>query len=229
MRSFLKTSVHRLAAHDSVELIEDLSFERCTFRSCVLFASMPATRTTVRGVRLLSCEIEGGLIEAAILDDVAVDGLKTVGLLQAWGLAYRHVTFRGKIGRIMLSYNVDLDGTMPARQRAFDVANEEFYRTVDWALDISEAEFQECDISGVPARLIRREIASQAVVTREKALLGTWRRLDLARTYWPEAIEGLLRGGHPDCVLVAPKRARDYKVLLEGIQMLRDAGVAEPD
>jgi hypothetical protein len=32
-----------------------------------------------------------------------------------------------------------------------------------------------------------------------------------------------------DVVLVAPKRSRQFKELLEGLKLLRKAGVAEPD
>jgi hypothetical protein len=117
----------------------------------------------------------------------------------------------------------------PARQQAFADANAAYYRTVDWALDISEAEFIGADLDGVPARLIRRDPASQVVITREKTLEGRWRQLDLSATHWATRIACFLRAGHPDLVLVAPKRSRSYRRLLEGLQRLRDAGVAEPE
>lgn len=117
----------------------------------------------------------------------------------------------------------------PEDQRRFDEANAAYYATVDWALDIAEAEFIEAEIQGVPARLIRRDPESQVVVTHEKALEGKWRRIDLAGTYWATSIEFLLNRGDPDVVLVAPKRARDYRRLLDGLKKLRDAGVADPD
>jgi hypothetical protein len=42
-------------------------------------------------------------------------------------------------------------------------------------------------------------------------------------------IQQLLKRGDDDVVLVAERRARDFKQVLEGIQQLRAAGVAEPD
>ena len=80
----------------------------------------------------------------------------------------------------------------------------------------------------MPGNLIRRDSASQVVVRREKAIEGTWRRLDLSKTHWATSLEFLLRRGDPDVVLVAPKRHRKYRDLLDGLRMLRDAGVAEP-
>ena len=114
-------------------------------------------------------------------------------------------------------------------QRAFEEANAAFYASVDWALDISEAEFQELSFRGIPGRLVRRDRETQIVVSRQKAMGGEWRKLDLDKTYWQVALELMLERGDEDVVLVAPKRAKDFKHLLRGLQLLRDAGVAEPD
>jgi hypothetical protein len=117
----------------------------------------------------------------------------------------------------------------PEEQEAFNAANAEFYSSVDWALDISEAEFVECDIRGIPAHLIRRDPETQVVIKREKALTGEWRTLDLSETYWPAYIEGFLEDGEDDVVLAAPIQDPKFRVLLEGLQRLRDGGIAEPD
>jgi len=85
------------------------------------------------------------------------------------------------------------------------------------------------DIRGIPAHLIRRDPETQIVVKRENALEGKWRALDLENTYWQVAIDFMLEREDPDVVLVAPKRARNFKDLLRGLQLLREAGVAEPD
>lgn len=117
----------------------------------------------------------------------------------------------------------------PEQQRAFDQANAQYYAAVDWALDISEGEFEECDLRRVPAGLVRRDAATQVVVKRDVAMRGDWRKLDLSRTYWASAIEGFIQEGDPDIVLVAGKRQKKFKDLLDGLKMLRDAGVAEPE
>ncbi len=179
----------------------------------------------------MQCEVVGFLIGPAVFEDVVVDGLRTPGdLLITWGAVFKHITLKGNIGRIMLNSVISPPGlAKPHEQRAFDEANAAYYATVDWALDIREARFEECDIRGIPARLIRRDPESQVVVTREKALQGKWREIDLSDTWWDVAIEFMLEDGEPDVVLVAPKRHPQYRVLLEGLKKLRDAGVAEPD
>ncbi len=214
-------------------IFENLEFRHCRFESCALsITTNPRRRSIVRNVRLIQCEQEGCAIDTAIIEDVVVDGLNTHGqLLQTWGAVFKHVTLKGNIGRVMFSPKVGLGVkgfAKPQVQRAFDEANAAYYATVDWALDIREARFEECDIRGIPARLIRRDPETQVVVTREKALQGKWRELEIP-DLWKGWIELFLEDGEPDVVLVAPKRHRRYEVLLEGLKKLRDAGVAEPD
>jgi hypothetical protein len=96
-------------------------------------------------------------------------------------------------------------------------------------LDIREADVEELDIRRVPARLIRRDPESQIVITRERAMQGVWRQLDLRNTHWATCIELFLQDGDQDVVLVAGRRDRKYRQLMYGLQALRDAGVAESD
>lgn len=88
----------------------------------------------------------------------------------------------------------------------------------------------ELELAGIPARLIRRDPETQAVVTRQAALSGEWRELEwVQETVLGLGIQQMLKRGDDDTVLVAERRARDFKQLLAGIQELRAAGVAEPD
>jgi hypothetical protein len=66
-------------------------------------------------------------------------------------------------------------------------------------------------------------------VYRKKALLGEWKKLDLSKTYWSDWIDLFLKDGDLDVVLVAPKRHPKFTDWLDGLKMLRDAGIAEPD
>lgn len=229
-RIFERREFNHFLDRDSGALFEDVEFRRCSFIGCSISTTRnPSLRSTVRNVRLVGCEQRGCDLDAAVVEEVLVDGLKTNGLFHAWGAVYRHVTLRGRIGRVMTSPLIATGTATAEEQRAFATANAAYYATVDWALDISEAEFEECDLRGVPAALVRRDPATQVVVTREKAMQGLWRQLDLKKTYWPTGLEFFLERGEPDVVLVAPKRDRNFQNLLDGLKLLRDSGVAEPD
>ena len=211
----------------------DFVFHRCTFRACdISITDDPRSRTTVRRVQLLNCTYKRnpGGFSCPIVEDCLIENFEIEGLLQTWGAVFKHVTFKGRIGRVMLSNCLcPTSTTTESIQRAFKEANAAYYATVDWALDISEAEFKELSLRGIPSRLVRRDPETQVVVTRERAMRGEWRKLDLDKTYWQVAIELMLKRGDEDVVLVAPKRAKNFKHLLRGLQLLREAGVAEPD
>jgi hypothetical protein len=229
IRVFEKQELARFYDRDSGRIFSGIEFRKCSFlSSAISITEKVEMRSTVRDVKLVQCEERGCAIDTAIIEDVLVDGLKTHGLLQTWGAVFKHVTLRGKIGRVMISPAVATGTATAVQQRAFDEANAAYYEGVDWALDISEAEFEEIDIRRVPARLVRRDADTQVVVRRERAMAGGWRDLPLSKTSWPTALEFMLERGDPDVVLAAPKRHRRYRDLLEGLRMLREAGVAEP-
>jgi hypothetical protein len=219
----------RFYDRDSGAVFSDIEFRHCYFLSCALSITRePRLRTTVRNVKLLNCERRGSTLHTAIVEDCLVESSKTNGLCQSWGAVFKHVTLRGEIERVMFSPAVSAGLATREEQRAFDESNAEYYKTVDWALDISEAEFEECEIQGVPASLVRRDISTQVIVTREKAIRGNWHELDLSETWWPTSIKFFLDRAERDIVLVAPKRHKKFRQLLDGLKRLRDAGVAEP-
>jgi hypothetical protein len=189
----------------------------------------PRKRSLIRNIQLIDCEVTGCTIYPAIIEDVLVSNLITHNLLQTQGTVFKHIKLEGNIGEIMINPFVNPGWATPKEQSVFDRANAEYYETVDWALDISEARFYECDIRRVPTRLIRRDPETQVIVTREKAIIGKWKELNLSKTYWDTGIQFLLNRGDPDVVLVAPKKNPKFPDLLDGLKMLRDAGVAEPD
>lgn len=215
---------------DSNRTFADLEFRNCQFVNChVSVTKNPRRRSMVRDVRLIGCETRQCGIEAAIVESVVIDGLKTNYPLHINGAVFKQVVLKGSLGRLVIDSTVLPGKLTEDEQAAFDEANAAYYKNVDWALDIREAEFRECDLRTIPARLIRRDPETQVVVKREKAVLESWRQIDLSNTYWATTLEVFLRRGSEDTVLVAPKSDPQYKRLLDGLKLLRDAGVAEAD
>jgi hypothetical protein len=158
------------------------------------------------------------------MEDVLVENCNTSKFVFLYGAAFKHVVLRGRIGSISLKPAWDRD-----QRSVWQAANRAYYSAVDWALDLREAEVGELDLHGVPANLIRRDPASQVVITRARAASGRWQEI-LERSDWTVAIKWFLEDpAEQDLVLVAPKRHRRYREYLEVIRRLREAGVAEPD
>lgn len=147
------------------------------------------------------------------------------------GNAYLHVALRGRIAPTEIRGKMlpPLDLPKDERKRImaeWDTANAAYYENVDWALDITQASYAALSITGVPARLIRRNAENTAVVTRQCALDGKWRNLEYNHGLFQITIWMLLEDGYDDDVLIACPRSKRYKEDIEDLQMLRDAGVA---
>lgn len=206
--------------------LRDSRFEGCSFG----VTRDVRLRTTLRDSRVIQCHQRGCSVGPAIFEDVLIEGLGTDGqLLQAWGAAFKHVILRGAIDRLMLSPAVVLTDPGSAVNESFRVDNASYYGEVDWALDISQVEAKELEIQGVPARLIRRDPETQVMVTAKKAVELSFDKLNFGRSHWGFSIQFMLERGEHDIVLVAPKRSPKFKTLLDGLRMLREAGIAEAD
>lgn len=208
----------------------DLEFRKCHFVSCAVSITRdPRRRSTVRNVRLVDCEQHGCALDAAIVEDVLVDGFRSEGLFQTWAAVFKHVTLRGKIGHVMTSPAVATGTATPAQQKAFDEANAAYYATVDWALDIREARFAEADLRGIPARLVRRDPETQFILTRERAEKAMADELLEKGSYWWHVLQLFLDLGLQDKVMVAPKAHPRFRKILGDLWALRDKGILEPD
>jgi hypothetical protein len=217
-------------------IFEDLEFRGCTFIGCSLSLTHdPRSRSIVRRVQLLNCHERGCKLHPALVEEVMIDGL-TTRHFHSWGAVFHHVTLKGRIGPIMLSHLVTPAQPHSTTQHAFTAANAAYYTDVDWALDIREAEFEDVDLRGVPGHLIRRDPETQVLVTRAHVLEGKWHQLRLEKTYWATALEFFLETNLASGVLIAPKRIKTsrvspwkYQDLVDGLRLLQDEGVAEPD
>jgi hypothetical protein len=208
----------------------DYEFVQCRFEHCFLGALRdPSRRPTARRISLLGCSALRCHVIAPILEDIMVNGLDSEANLILWAPAFRHVTIAGPICNLMVNIDEDPAGELDPINAEFRKANANFYSTVDWALDISKAEFSDVSIRGVPAGLVRRDPESQVVIQREKVLGSRWKEIPLSGTHWATEIEWFLDRGEADHVLIAPKRSKTFKKLLDGLRLLQKEGVAEPD
>jgi len=230
MHLFEKQAFDGISDFESSAIYADLAFKKCVFESCGISAGRkPEFRSIVRNVRIEQCSAYGCHVGAAIVEDTVIDGLKSGDILQTWGTVFKHVTLRGKIGRLMISRKFVTTPGGAEQERAFDLANAEYYRHVDWALDISQGEFSELDIRSVPGHLIRRNPETQARIKRERLVEADWRKLPFKAGVTQVIFDLFLDRGDPDVTYVAGKREKDFREMVADIELLRKEGIAEPD
>ena len=176
MIEFRDRIFHSLDDRGDALLLENMSFESCTFFNCNLSRTKERDRrSVVRNITLRNCEANACNVGPAILEDVEIDGLSTSDLLIVWAATFQRVTLRGSIGKIKINQAAHFVDRTPQVQQPFDDHRVKLYSSIDWALDISRARFREFDARGIPARLFRIDPDSQAVVMRSRALQEGWR------------------------------------------------------
>jgi hypothetical protein len=214
---------------------EDLEFRACTFEDCSVGQTGPDPhqRSFIRNVQFIRCTFKPNAIGPVVLEDVVIERpLLRHGRAMPFvlGVALNRVTIRGFVNALWFLIPDDVSLMDHDRGAAMRRWNADFYSTVDWALDISDAEFATFDFRpGIPARLIRRDPATQVIIRRDAALEHDWASLRLPDSAWNVGMERFLESGHPDHVFVAEKRNRRFAAQSESIAMLRALGVALPD
>jgi hypothetical protein len=202
--------------------IEGLDLTRCTFTGSVLaqyddpefglvVRDVVARRTTARRVQLAGVRFE----------DVLVEGLNS-DLTRIDGCVFRHVTLRGRAGSLML---LGPNPTLPEpAKRALADGIARFYAGVDWALDITEAEFDNADLYYLPGDLVRRDEETQFLLRRDRVAGVDVKELPI---FAEIAVRRFEDTPFDSLVAVAPKRHEKFAEMLTAYRVLRERGLAE--
>lgn len=211
-----------LADQELPHEISNLVVSSCEFIACHFgeTAPDPSTRRSLLNLRIVNCKFtKNAGLGPVIARNIEVENTATGGVLFVHGAALSHVRFRGRCGSLVIA----------GAAAAFAAANVEFYQSVDWALDVSAADFAQLEIYGVPADLVVRDSSTQVIVRREQvaSTRNVWGRQDYRCGPWNSVLSTFLDAGYPDQVLVAPKRAKHFDLWREGLDRLVSDGIAE--
>src|SRR5256884_3895365 len=144
----------------------DLELVRCEFTGSNLSQfDGPDLGLVVRDVTATGCVVKRSSLAGVRFENVLIDRLTTSSAVHFDGCAFRHVTLRGRVGSWMLLPPTPSVG--PDMQQALSDGVERFYKDVDWALDISAAEFTGASLFYVPGELIRRDMETQYLLHRD--------------------------------------------------------------
>jgi hypothetical protein len=216
--------------------LTDVELRRCNFVECQHPAWHEASeRPMFNRVNLVRCHVTASDFGPVIAEDCVVDTVwfhrGMWGPQLVAGCAFKHVVIRGNVtGGLRFGISNEWHRTWPPMPIANDPlaqANARYYADVDWALDISDANFTGIEMSwcDIPARLIRRDPETQVVVTRESATHGDWRAACGDSPLWV-GIERFLDADLPDTVLVAARRSKRFAIDKAAIDRLCAEGIA---
>lgn len=202
---------------------ERFSFQRCTFEACSISVVRDATtRLIVSDGEIIDCKIRGGGLRGIHLRDITARNLRFFSAPQILGCVFEHVTLGGKMNQLIIN------GELPTVDDPdlFEESARAAYRTIDWAIDISELDCPDLSVRGIPGRLIKRDRQRQLVVTREQALAAPWQEADLRDTNFAAAIDQMLEQGWPEIVLSASRAGPHAERTQSAIQSLIAIGLS---
>lgn len=221
---------------------ERLRFERCVFGQCYVGDTTYAGwRVNLRHVELVNCSsLLGSGTGPVIAEDCLIDGLQTDDRITALAQPLlKHVTIRGRIGKLGIGDKpvLPISGQSKREYEALEAAltaeKNAFYSTVDWALDIREAEVELFEMSGIPLHLVHRDPETQMILLREKIDDPTWRDKLSSGNWWVRTLGGCSMADltEREFLLVAPKNTppRKYQKIFRDLQELREKGFIKPE
>jgi hypothetical protein len=184
----------------------DTVVERATFE-----------RTTVKSVKY---------VWQIVLRDVTVDTCKNTATLTLRDCLLDRVRMVGDFGKWWFWWLPDPE---------WEVYAAEFYRNVEWALDIREARFRTLDLCGVPPSKVLRDPTRHIVLRRDRL------RDDRSWERFPPDLVAFLRvrvdGGtvlnlspfpdHPTTIYTADDLPKPDEKTLKHFALMREAGFAE--
>lgn len=224
MKSFIKlTNMSKLRLIDGHS--EGALFEGCKFGDITIgsLTSSLEGRVTFEGVTLQKVKVGIVTMYAPILKSILVDNVSTRVHAHICGALFEQCVFKGRVGSLMLIEGVDRS------KRASDGVNLEVinenaaaYDEMNWALDISGADFTEFDCRSIPAEKILINNESQIAVNYQK-LKEITAHPDDEMSIMAE----VLLGGRPsqyNFVLTTSKRTKRYESEVRLFNYLQDQG-----
>lgn len=217
---------------------QDLEFHRSVFdKIFFIVEDLVSDRTMIRDSRFSYSVVTGDTqIDDLVLDNVVIDGLKSgddATIRIGGSVVFNHVKLRGIVDPVVTlsaGSGLRIDSTKFVRQRAIHESNVEFYKSVDWALDISEAQFNGPAIfREIPAQLMVRNPLSQVLVLREDAEKVDLDAIGFGASGWDNAIRNMVRSSSDSIVLAAPTRGDKVHAYQRLLSRMRESGLAAAD
>jgi hypothetical protein len=205
--------------------IQDCVFENCNFG----YNSIPLVqkRDSVRDVQLINCKVSKCMLGPAEIQSTRVRNLSG-DMLICWGTLFDQVVLEGKVERLML-HGIPESRPSSTIRSSHGKRSKEFYSGVQWALDISEAKFDDFSIrnGAIPLSLIRRNINCQFIVSDP---LGRFSREEIEALplsdYSKAVLRTMVEENVKEVLLVAPQLDKPlYDQVLRDAEALSRIGV----
>jgi hypothetical protein len=222
--------------------IKNKKFLKCYFHDCALsfpYNLIPDDRTKIIDCIFENCEFNGrsSFQNKGYLQNVLFHNIKNSDYLRIGGIVFDNVVFKGKFDKWILDsshFGMMVDYQMIGEEESIplDIYAESEYKNIEWALDISEAEFKECDLRpSIPAHLVKRNKETQILINYKNAIdIKSKNNIELKNYKAQSFFDYTIGSTKKDTIFVAPMRnPKKFKEYMEAFKILREEGIAELD
>ena len=233
MKSVQGVTIKESLSADQSASITGYTFEDCFFDNCTLLSEGDASmRRRISECQLLGCKQRACSLTNAAIHDVLIDGIGRAGRMPLFlsAVVLEHVILRGRIAMFKMGPTPSLSPSEEELKR-WHQASADFYSQVDWALDISEAQFTSGpDLHFIPGHLVRRDPETQALVHRSALSEINLSGSPIDDTGLSVALQWFLEDSPFDtAALVVPTHATYAAQELQALQWLRREGLADAE
>ncbi|RJQ82057.1 hypothetical protein D5S17_03815 [Pseudonocardiaceae bacterium YIM PH 21723] len=219
--SHVKAEIEYGKIIENSKVIADLDFDRCTFEGGVIMQAEPSPDygVVVRNVSLTKCKGNSIQLFGVRFEDVTVDTFRHPRMIDLQSCVLKHVVLRGNVGSVRISQMSDEDA-----RAVLAPAAAKLYEDVDWALDITEAEFSDAEFWDLPGHLVKRNPETQFLLSRAAAASADTGDLS---SYGQIVVERAADSVYETSVAAAPVRSKYFEDYLGDLRKLRELGIAE--
>jgi hypothetical protein len=209
--------------------INDFLFERCTFEgNGITSFGDPINRPIISNIQLNKCSVYSWFTGVQF-EDIQINDMATgKNHLFLFACVYKHVKLSGNIGTLIISSDWGMD-TVKHKKRnlIYAKANIEYYRDIDWSIDISEVNASGIEIrGGIPTNQIIRNKENQMIITRKEAELGRWKNnREIDTSAIKNAIEDIIHSGEEEGIIILGSRSKNYQKNLSILQEMKRSGI----
>ncbi|MET9263863.1 hypothetical protein [Amycolatopsis sp. NPDC004079] len=224
IETYVNQEFRRLRHLDAACNFCEMSFENCHFDNCVLLQdSDPSYPIEVKDVSVSGGSLTNSSAVGTSFERVSLSSCQTPGdPIAPQGCVFSEVKLRGSMGSWIFT---DMHSSIPEETRAeFLEAEREFYKNVDFALDVSEGIFETADMFYLPGDLVVRDPETQVLIRKSRLATADVSRL-------PRLMVRLLRrvekNPYDSTAFVVGRDREDFDEALAELQLLVDLGIAE--
>ena len=233
MRIVTEEDFYYLSMQENL-VLENVYFKSCNFYHCNLSDTIisPTEASLMKDCIFENCTInENCNVGNGILQNVKFYNFRTKFDLVFAGALFNKVSFSGQCGKLSLSSHTSQrtinNGKILTEEQISNLnkAADLFYKNIEWALDISEAEFEELRVfDNIPVELIKINCYSQVIVRKANIDM---QKLE-SNPHIIDAHKHFIMQSKRDCILsVATINNKYEKEELESLKVLKGEGLVQ--